>query len=117
MGILNTPVDDTVYVAGSVAAPAANATIASLGILPGGVYRVTFTVENTGTQETTNLLNAKFIRGSNAIVTLPISSTVRTYTAERVTMDGLTSLRVIASVNAIASSNYVVTMFATRLGA
>jgi hypothetical protein len=118
MGLPNQALADSLNAIGAAAAPTANTSIASFGVLAAGVYRVTGTLMNTGTQETTvsSLYNFKLLNGSSSVGQFICVAQPIPFVIERVTMTGSSSLRIVPNSNAVAGSVYVVQMIATKVG-
>lgn len=118
MTIFGQPIVDTKGAGAAVAAPAAGATVVTLGILPAGTYRVSAVAVNAGTAETTvaGLANIGVYRGTSLVGALPtISSPIR-QEFERITVNGAESISVKSIAAAIAGSMYVASLSAVRLG-
>lgn len=111
----NTGIADTLAASGSLAAPAANTTIATLGDVPDGVYSVEVTTFQAGTVDA-NRLNAQLRDGTATVSDLLTLATPNTVRFPRVTMSGtdVLLLRTGAAVGG-AGSVYAGSITATRV--
>jgi hypothetical protein len=118
MSIFGRPVVDSKAASAAVAAPGVAATVVTLGILPAGTYKVSAVVVNTGTAETTaaGLANMGIYHGSTLVSALPTIGTPVRQEFERITVNGAESISVKSIAAAVASSMYVASLSAVRLG-
>lgn len=109
---------DSVGVAGSAVAPAANAAIVTLGSgsLPAGEYEVRARGMYGGTADVINNMNLR--KGATPIMTLSVSTAINgepdMTVVPRITLDGSTALTINAVAAGAASTVYRAEIIATR---